>query len=98
MLQSMSAEKQKLGFLTKGFKLWSGCSPDLNPIENLWGILPQRVYSESRQFSKMNELKDALFKEWLKIDDNLVANLFGSIQSRIEKVIRLACEASIYAT
>ena len=67
---------------------WTACSPDLNAIENLWGILSKRVHRKIRQFSKLNELKDALFEEWLKIDNNLVANLIESMQARIEKVIR----------
>ena len=38
---------------------WPPYSPDLNPIENVWGILARRVYANGRQFNSVNELKFA---------------------------------------
>ncbi|GBL94703.1 Transposable element Tc3 transposase [Araneus ventricosus] len=35
---------------------WSVCSPDLNPIENLSGIICRKIYSNGRQYSSVNEL------------------------------------------
>jgi hypothetical protein len=31
-------------------------SPDLNPIENLWGIIVRNVYKDGRQYKAVNEL------------------------------------------
>lgn len=36
---------------------WPACSPDLNPIENVWGMMTQRVYKNGRQFETVGELK-----------------------------------------
>jgi hypothetical protein len=39
---------------------WPALSPDLNPIENLWGIMARRVYKNARQYSSVGELKTAI--------------------------------------
>lgn len=46
---------------------WPSCSPDLNPIENLWGILVRRVYKKDGQpiqFDTKERLKRAITEEW----------------------------------
>ena len=34
------------------------CSPDLNPTENLWGLIAAKVYEEGRQYSAISELEN----------------------------------------
>lgn len=46
---------------------WPACSPDLNPIENLWGWLARRVYSNGKQFANVNDLKSAIRVAWGQI-------------------------------
>ena len=42
------------------------CSPDLNPIENLWGGIVAKVYEGGRQCLTILELKNAILEAWKK--------------------------------
>ncbi len=68
--------KATVGFLKKSrVKViqWQSMSPDLNPIEHLWGILKRQV--EHHSPSSIQSLKEVILEEWKKIWQN-VANLF----------------------
>jgi hypothetical protein len=45
---------------------WSALSSDLNQIENLWGILARAVHKNGKQYHTINDLKQALIREWRK--------------------------------
>ncbi len=45
---------------------WPSMSPDLNPIEHLWGILKRQV--EHHSPSSIQSLKEVILEEWKKID------------------------------
>ena len=42
---------------------WPSMSPDLNPIEHLWGILKRKV--EKRHVSNSQQLRDVIVEEWI---------------------------------
>jgi hypothetical protein len=63
------------------------CSPDLNPIENLWGIVSNKVYAGGKQYKAADELWAAVQKEWSKIPLSTLKNLAKSMPDRINSVL-----------
>jgi DDE superfamily endonuclease len=69
---------------------WPALSPDLNPMENLWGILVQRVYEGgTKQYHDKKALKAGIQKAWDSIDQDTIKSLLDSMKSRFEECIRL---------
>lgn len=68
---------------------WPALSPDLNPIENLWGILARAVYANGKQYYSKEELKKAIQSEWKKIGPQVLKNLVESMPKRIYELITL---------
>lgn len=66
---------------------WPAYSPDLNPIENLWGVLARRVYAGGKQFSSIEYLKISVIRCWEEIEKNLLETLANSMPKRIYQVI-----------
>jgi transposase len=65
---------------------WPSQSPDMNPIENLWGIIKEKV-SKLRP-RNIYELKAAILQEWNGISRNLTEKLVLSFQKRAIKLYR----------
>lgn len=65
---------------------WPAVSPDLNPIEDLWGMLSAAVYKNGQQFDTLKELKRALQEEWQKIPENKLKALVNSMPRRLTQV------------
>ncbi len=68
---------------------WLALSPDLNPIENLWGILARAVYADGKQYNSKEELKQSIRREWQKISPQVLKNLIESMPKRIYQLISL---------
>ncbi len=41
-------------------------SPDLNPMENIWGIFSRKIYENGKQYTCVNDLKMQLTKRGMK--------------------------------
>ena len=59
-------------YLEKSIKVidWPPYSPDLNPIENIWAIMKQKL--EGRKFATITSLKNELYKIWGILEEGLV--------------------------
>lgn len=64
---------------------WPPNSPDLSPIENLWGIVQSRV--NRRGCETFQQFKAAVFEEWHNVDLPLLQALMGSMHSRMQQCI-----------
>lgn len=67
---------------------WPALSPDLNPIENVWGYLAQRVYKNGKQYSSKEELKRAILAEWQTMDKSYLTTLISSMKNRCIAVLK----------
>ena len=65
---------------------WPGNSPDLNPIENLWAIVKERV-NEKGQINNRKELIQTLKLAWETISPEILENLVSSMPQRIRLLL-----------
>ncbi len=66
---------------------WPANSPDLNPIENLWGIVKRKM--RDTRPNNADDLKATVKETWASIPPQQCHKLITSMPRRIEAVIRL---------
>ena len=64
---------------------WPSMSPDLNPIEHLWGILEQKM--EVCKVSNICQLRNVVMEEWKGIPVATYGALVNSMPRRIKAVL-----------
>ena len=66
---------------------WPAVSPDINPIENVWGLLTREISANGRQYDTISELRDAILMAWDNLDCVTLQRLIISMRTRIGKIL-----------
>ncbi len=64
---------------------WPSMSPDLNPIEHLWGILKWKV--EERKVCNIHQLRDVVMVEWKRTPVATCEALVNSMNKSVKAVL-----------
>jgi len=67
---------------------WPPQSPDLNPIENLWAIIKEKLYREKLFPRNKAELIDRVFTIWDELEPELMERLADSFIKRLKLVVK----------
>uniref|UniRef100_A0AAR2L4R7 Tc1-like transposase DDE domain-containing protein n=1 Tax=Pygocentrus nattereri TaxID=42514 RepID=A0AAR2L4R7_PYGNA len=73
---------------------WPSQSPDLNPIEHLWGDLKRAVHRRCPR--NLSDLEGFCKEEWANIATSRCATLIGSYPKRLSAVIKAKGAATKY--
>jgi len=79
------AEFERLGLIT--MKGWPPSSPDLSPIEPVWGTLKRAVFSRKPRPYKQADVSLAAVEEWANIDQQIITDFIESMPRRVNAVI-----------
>ena len=66
---------------------WPPQSPDLNPMEHIWAIIKQKLYSEKDFPKNENELIGRVFHIWQNLDKKLLESLTNHAMKRFHAVV-----------
>lgn len=66
---------------------WPPYSPDLNLIENVWGIMCQTMYHQGKTYTNTDDLWEAVKDAWQKISPQTIRNLYNSMTRGLIKVL-----------
>jgi len=73
---------------------WQSQSPDLNPIENVWGVLKANV--AQRKCRTELGLKRAIKEEWGSMSGDFGRKLVESVPKRLRAVIENKGDNTLY--
>lgn len=87
MIQNIPVNPPRTGWKVKKLRVleWPSQSPDLNPIEMLWGDLKQTVHA--RNPSNITQLKEFCFDELVELSSSWCQRLADGYKKRLIEVI-----------
>jgi hypothetical protein len=65
---------------------WPTKGDDINPMENLWAILDERL--ESKKFKTKSSMERAVRAVWKDVDDQLITNLISFVSDRLRRIVK----------
>lgn len=65
---------------------WPTKGDDINPMENLWAILDERL--ENKKFRTQVGMERAVRAIWKNVDDLLLNNLIASVPDRLRRIVK----------
>jgi len=85
-----TSKKARNWFNDNGYQVlpWPAQSPDLNPIEHIWGHLKRRIANYDNPPAGILELWERVEEEWNKIGPEVCQNLIESMPRRVEAVLK----------
>lgn len=85
-----TSHKMRTFFEDSGIEVldWPGNSPDINPIENLWATIKQRLLKED--CSTMEKLISAVIRTWYHDEEltKLCLTLVESMPNRVQMLVK----------
>lgn len=70
----------------QGLKGWPAHSPDLNPIENIWGWMEKQL--ERRQYANLAEYEKCVKSIWDSLPLELIRKLYTTMRKRLTECIK----------
>jgi hypothetical protein len=75
---------------------WPASSPDLNPIENLWGWMDYQLHKT--RITSLEMLKEELHALWLKVPEKMVQNHVDLFTVTMQEVVILSIISTDFAS
>lgn len=75
---------------------WPSQSPDLNPIEHIWGYIKRKLKERVVKPQNLDQLYGHIQEEWGQIPQRVLNNLVESIPRRIQAVIKAKGHSTKY--
>ena len=67
---------------------WPSQSPDMNPIEHLWGLVKRKLGQDQGAPKGIYDLWERVGEVWSKIDVETYRSLIRCMESRVQAVLK----------
>ena len=68
---------------------WLGCSPDIDPIENVWHQMKYIISKQEPRPNNVNELRKVIYEAWDQASGDELNCLIEGVTRRIKLVLRV---------